>query len=429
MMIQRLIQSRFVRNIVLVAMGTAGAQAITLAFSPLITRLYGPEAYGVLGTFSAVLSIAMPIAALAYPIAIVLPQSDDDSRGIARLSLFLALGISLIIALIVIVAGAPCAQLFDLEPIAGLLLFIPLAMFLNVLQQIMQQWLIRKKQFKVTARVAISQSLILNISKTGLGWIHPTGASLIVLTTLGQALYALQLWLGARRWTPPQDSILRPQQPLPHPKQLALQYRDFPLFRAPQIIINAFAQGLPVLLLASFFGPSIAGFYTLSRSVMAAPAQLLGQSVGNVFFAQIAEAVNHGKNPLPYLNQATFGAFALALIPFGIIMIWGAPIFAFVFGAQWYTAGQYAQWVALWLLFSLAARPVVATIPVLGMQGWFLVLEILFTSLRVAALALGAVVYRNPLYAVAAYTLMSALFYCSLYIMVISRAHRPRKSP
>jgi O-antigen/teichoic acid export membrane protein len=65
-----------VRNVTIVASGTAGAQVITMAFAPLITRLYGPEAFGLLGTFVAILGIVTPLAALTYPIAIVLPKSD-----------------------------------------------------------------------------------------------------------------------------------------------------------------------------------------------------------------------------------------------------------------------------------------------------------------------------------------------------------------
>ena len=70
--IKKLTQSKFIRSVVLVAGGAAGAQAITMAFAPIITRFYGPEAFGLLGTFTAILGIVMPIAALSYPIAIVL---------------------------------------------------------------------------------------------------------------------------------------------------------------------------------------------------------------------------------------------------------------------------------------------------------------------------------------------------------------------
>src|SRR5690606_32133112 len=243
---------------------------------------------------TATLAVVTPITALTYPIAIVLPKKDDDARSIAKLSFLLALCISLIFAAIVLIGEKAIAQLLNLEAIAPYLLLIPLAMFLSSLQQIMQQWLIRKKQFKVSARIAISQSLILNSAKTGMGFVHPAGAVLIVVATLGNALYALQLWLGAKRWSPPVEQIHRPAAPLSNWKEMAYRHRDFPLYRAPQVTINAFSQSFPVLMLAAFFGPATAGFYALGRSVISAPAGLLGNSIGNVFFAQIAEAVNQG---------------------------------------------------------------------------------------------------------------------------------------
>src|SRR5690625_1563414 len=419
-MIKRLLNNSFARNVALVATGTAGAQAITMAFSPIITRLYGPEAFGLLGTFTATLAILTPIAALTYPIAVVLPKKDDDARSIAKLSLLLALTISLTVGIVFLFGDRTIARLLGIEAIAAYLLLIPLAMFSDALKQIMQQWLIRKKQFKISARIAITQSLILNSAKAGVGFVHPAGAALIILATLGHALYATQLWLGARRWTKPEHHIHRPSESLPKLKTLAYQHQDFPLYRAPQVTINAVSQSLPVLMLASFFGPAVAGFYTLSRSVMAAPADLLGNSVGNVFFAQIAEAVNEGKDPRPYLQKATLGALAIATPPFVVIMIWGAPIFSFIFGEQWYTAGQYAQWIAVWLLFSLAARPVIATIPVIGMQGWFLVAEIIFTSLRAALMIAAMFISTDPLITIIIFCIASSCFYITLIYLILS---------
>ncbi|WP_291346906.1 NAD-dependent epimerase/dehydratase family protein [Desulfobacula sp.] len=70
--------------------GTAGAQAIAMVFSPVVTRLYGPEIYGLLGTFLAITSMISPVVALSYPIAIVLPKEDSDAKGIVRLSIYIA---------------------------------------------------------------------------------------------------------------------------------------------------------------------------------------------------------------------------------------------------------------------------------------------------------------------------------------------------
>src|SRR5690625_2213325 len=86
----------FVRNVIILASGTAAAQIITMVLSPIITRLYGPEAFGLMGAFMAIVNIVAPIAALTYPIAIVLPRRDQDAKMIIRLSMLITISISII---------------------------------------------------------------------------------------------------------------------------------------------------------------------------------------------------------------------------------------------------------------------------------------------------------------------------------------------
>lgn len=416
--IKQAFQSNFVRNVILVASGTAGGQAITMAFSPIITRVYGPEAFGLLGTFVATLGIVMPVAALCYPIAIVLPKSDDEARAIAKLSFRVALFIALMLGAVLLFAGKEIATLLGMEALAAFMLLIPLAMFFNALQQIMQQWLIRKEKFQVTARIAVTQSLILNSSKVGVGWFYPTGAVLIVIATLGHALYAIQLWFGAKRWAGEDGRIDKAKESVSLVK-VAREHRDFPYYRAPQVAVNAVSESMPVLMLASFFGPATAGFYSLGRSVLSAPAVLIGTSIGNVFFPKIAEAYNAGENPTGFLNKATLATFFVGLLPFSIIMFFGVWVFEFVFGSQWTVAGQFAQWMAVWVLVSLSARPLIATIPVVKMQGIFLFLEVIYLGLKASALFIAGYIYEDALLAVKLYSLTTASFYVLLYMVTL----------
>ena len=71
-----IMKKKFIRNVVLVVTGTASAQLVTMLLSPIITRLYGPEAYGHMGVFLAIVGVIAPVAALTYPIAIVLPKKE-----------------------------------------------------------------------------------------------------------------------------------------------------------------------------------------------------------------------------------------------------------------------------------------------------------------------------------------------------------------
>ena len=171
--IASLSKSKFVRNVATVATGTAGAQAISIAFSPIITRLYGPDSFGLLGVFMALVAVLAPLAALTYPIAIVLPKEDSDARALGWLSFYIAFSMSSFFAIVIVIWGELLLGLVGLEAIVAYSMLIPIAMFFSAILQIARQWLIRKKQFKVTAKVALYQALIISSIKTGLGFLNP----------------------------------------------------------------------------------------------------------------------------------------------------------------------------------------------------------------------------------------------------------------
>lgn len=403
----------------LVATGTVGAQVITMAFAPIITRMYGPESFGLLGTFTATLSVITPIAALAYPIAIVLPKSDDDAKGIAKLSLRIALFMALTLSIILLFSGDRIAELLGMQAIAAFMLLIPLATFFSALQQIMQQWLIRKKQFKVTARIAVSQSLILNSSKVGLGWFWPVGSVLIILATLGSALYAVQLWFGAKKWADKDGLINEPAEGEVDLKTLAYKYRDFAYYRAPQTFINAFSQSLPVLMLASFFGPASAGFYTIGRTVLGIPSMLVGKAVADVFYPTISEIANRGGYLYRPIFQATLALAAVGVIPYGVVFLFGPSLFSFVFGEEWRVAGEYARWLSAWSYFGFMNRPSVAALAVLNMQRFFLVYEVVSLILRAATLYIGFAILNNDLQAVILFSISGVVLNFALIFITL----------
>src|SRR5690554_6604535 len=106
---------------------------------------------------------------------------------------------AVLLSVIILIFGASLAELLNLQSIVSFLFLIPLAMLFSAFNQILQQWILRKKQFKVTARVAVLQASLLNFAKVGVGWFHPVGAVLIILAAASGALHALLLWLGMRK--------------------------------------------------------------------------------------------------------------------------------------------------------------------------------------------------------------------------------------
>jgi O-antigen/teichoic acid export membrane protein len=421
--LDRVRRSRFARNVAVVATGTAAAQAINMAFAPFITRFYGPEAFGLLGIFMALLVILTPIASLTYPIAIVLPKEDNDAKGIAILSAYIAVAVSSVVALVLILGGEQLLALAGAEAIGTFILLIPLAVLFAAFVQIAQQWLIRKQQFSVTAKVTFLQSFMLNSAKVGFGWFYPSGAVLIALNTAGQTLHAAILAMGVKcaGGLTPTAALVAPN-PKTSLRELALRYRDFPLYRAPQAFLNPLSQSLPVLLLASFFGPAVAGFYSLARTVMAMPSALISASVGNVLYPRIAEAANKGEKLAPMIIKATLILALIGIVPFGTVVAFGPWLFGFVFGAEWVSAGGYAQWLTIWLFAGFINVPSVQALPVLLLLPYFLVYEIASTVLRLAALLLGFYAFASDMVAIALFSSVSVLLNIALIAVAVSKA-------
>lgn len=422
--------SSFVRNVVIIASGTAGAQVIGMAFSPLITRLYGPDAFGLLGTFMAILAIVAPIAALTYPIAIVLPKSDVDAINLAKLSASLALAMATVVALILLLTKNWVTDLFNLEAIGGFLLLIPLVMLFSAFQQILEQCLIRKKQFKITARVSVVQALIISTTKASIGWFYPVGAVLIILLTISGVLNVVLLLLGIRRsasYVASQKTVSNDRKidsQISTLKALAKQYKDFPLYRAPQVLINAFSQSLPVLILASLFSPASAGFYALGNMVMSTPITLIGKSVGDVFYPRITEAVHNREDIFHLILKATLALAVIGFIPFALVTAFGPWLFSFVFGAEWITAGEYARWLAMWLFCGFLNKPSVATIPAIGEQHWLFYYELFSTSTKIIALIIGFYYFRSDIVAIALFCIVGIIAYIYLILRTLFKAKR-----
>lgn len=415
--LKSLFKKKFVKNIFIVASGAAGAQIISLLLSPIITRLYGPEAFGVLGTFTALTRIIIPVAALTYPVAIVLPKSNKNAKSIIKLSFLITIFLSIISFFILIFFNTTIISLFNLEDIKHLVYLIPLVIFFAGLMQIAVQWVIRTNQFLINAKSDFYQALITNLSKVGIGFFYPLASVLVIIQTLSQGIRAILILVFVRRAGYKDNNNNNVEKELTM-KETAKKYYDFPLYRAPEELFSTLSQNLPVLLLTSFFGPAAAGFYNIGRTVLSMPSRLIGKAIGDVFYPRIAEAKNKGEDLNKLIKKATLVLAGVGIIPYGLIIIFGPFLFSFVFGDDWVRAGEYARWIALFSYSTYLNKPAVKSLPVLSAQRFHLLFTIFRAIVRTIALVIGFVVFNNDIVAVALFGIVS--FITNLMLVTIT---------
>jgi O-antigen/teichoic acid export membrane protein len=398
----------FLKNILVLASGAALANVITLLFSLLITRIYSPHEYGYLGVFTSAIYMFSPAVALTLPMAIVLPKKDSEAWVIAKLSLLIASILSALGLLFIILFEAEILGLLNAESLKGFGWLVPVAIFIAAVFQVNEQWQIRNKGYKTLARSLTIRSLFIGVSQSLMGLFKASGSVLIAMYTLGLALQ--NLFLASRIECPLATADDRF-------KTIINRYSDFLLYRAPQVLLNSFSLGAPTMLLASFFGSSVAGFYTISFALLTVPVTLLGKSVGDVFYKEAVDRVNSGRSLCDLLLRTTRHLTLLGLLPFGVLALLGPDIFSILYGYDWRAAGEFAQWISLWLFMLLASRPAIAAIPVLGLQAQLLMHEVVSIAIRIGAIYLG-VIEESPINSIMYLSISNAILYGSLIVYV-----------
>lgn len=340
-MLSRLLpKSAYARNIITLMTGTGLAQAIPIAASPLLTRLYSPGEFGVFALFTALVTVMVVWVTGRYELAILLPKLDRDAIHIVVLAIFLSFFISLLLSVAFFFYGKDIANLFDAPELEYWLFLIPVSSCLMGIYQSLNYWSNRKGQYK---RLAISRTIqSAGISAVQLGngyWLGSTAGGLIGGRIIGQSLAVAVL--GSSIWREDKSLLLRVK--VRRVIQLAKKYKDFPRFLVFAHTLNSASFQMPVMLLSVFFGASSAGFYTLTQQVLSAPMILIAGALGDVFRQEASQTYIHQGSCQAIYEKTFKKLFLISLLPFLVFFIVAPDLFSFVFGEQWRIAGKYAQ--------------------------------------------------------------------------------------
>ncbi|EKE30738.1 O-antigen and teichoic acid-like export protein [Salimicrobium jeotgali] len=420
----RISRKSFVRNVAIVASGTASAQVIMVVSSQFLTRIYGPEAFGMFGVYSSIIAIITPVAALTYPVAVVLPKSKETAMDLMRLSFYITLLVTMITAVFLMLFNDMVVSAFNLEEVASFLYCLPLVIFFTGCLQIIEQWLIRNDQFKITARATLGQTAIIQTGMVGAGLFNPLAAILILFTSMNQALRSFIMMVGAGYFKPVKVISFLTEINVQKMQKLAKRYYDFPVFRSPQLLLNGFSQGFPVLMLSSFFSPVAAGYYAIGRMALDMPTNLIGKAISDVLYPRISRGANNFEKITPILLKATAMMGGIGLLPFGLVILIGPWLFELVFGEGWSMAGEYAVWIAVWGWTRFLRAPSVSTLPVLSAQGFHLGFTICSLIVRISAMFAGYRIFGDDLTAVAWFCISGAFMNIRLVFITWKRTRR-----
>ena len=140
-------------------------------------------------------------------------------------------------------------------------------------------------------------------------------------------------------------------------------------------------------------------------------------------------AIDHqGGKLLPLYIKTTLGLFVIAFFPSVVLFIWSPQIFAWVFGSQWYAAGEFARWLVLWLIVGFCNLPSALFGRILRQQKKLFFYELVSLAAATAALV-GGGYFMKPINTVILYSVvggsMNAFLIFWIYTLLKSDVSRP----
>lgn len=354
-------KSDFASNVLTLMTGTTVAQAIPIAISPILTRIYTPADFGLFALFIAISSIFGSIANGRYELAIMLPRKDEDAINIFALGFIITSTISSVLLIIIILFNDYFVRLLDNEDIEIWLYFIPFSVFFIGIYNILNYFNNRKKNYKDISRALILKSIILSIIQLSIGFLKNGASGLISGEILSRMFSNMKLLKNIIN-----DKLLLSKISVLKIIALAKKYKDFPKFSMWAILANTLSSHLISILISIYYNIITLGFYSLSERLLGAPIALIGKSISQVFFQEAVQENKHTgtikKTFISSLKKLLIVGFPIFLVLFFIV----EDLFAFIFGEKWRIAGEYSQYLIILFFARFLVSPLTMVPIILG---------------------------------------------------------------
>lgn len=390
-------KNSFAQGVSVLVGGTVSAQALMVLASPILTRLYSPEDFGLLAVYGSILIFFTVIASLRYELAIPITEKDCEALNLVKISIVLVFIISFISILFVYFLGEYLAIKVNKPQLEFYLWLLPLGIMTIGLYNTFNYWSLRNRKFKTIAKTKFAQSVVSLLVQ--FSCFKLSALALILGQISGQAFGTSSL---------SKSTILSPdfrKWDIKSLKKTIIKYKKFPIFSTWEGLINAAGTQLPPLFFALLFSANAAGLYMLANRVLATPMALIGGAVANVFLTNAADAYRNNK--LYMIFEAVYTKLVYIVMPIMLVLIIDAPqLFSLVFGQDWKDAGEIARWLTPWLSTVFIASPLSTLFSVVDKQKQGMYFQCIMLLFRIVGISIGFY-YKDLILAIALFSLLS----------------------
>ncbi len=411
-------RGEFVSNVRRLLGATATGQLIGVALVPIVSRIFAPSEFGLATSVLAVANTLSTFSSLRYQQAIIIAEDQGEAETVLRLAVLIALLLTAVELLAVLISQGLFADSISewLQGQAGLLYAAPIVGLLTGLTLVLKAWQIRSKGFRRIGGAAIVVGASVPLTRISLGLsAGATAGALIAGTGLG--LVAQIAVLGTAKLRAACRGTLAEIRS-GRLWSTARQYRDFPLFSAPEALLHNVSNTLPIYVLGFIYEPAVVGFYVMATRLVRLPVDALSQSVRQVYFQKSTELKSRGRDEISAFFKITGVLFVAGLIPFTVLGLYAEDLFRLFLGDRWGTAGAYTSVLVMWIFAGFVAVPSQVVFVTYRQQARWLRFQIALLLLRVGVFVVGYLLGIEALPLIALFAVTGGLF--NVFIMFIA---------
>lgn len=359
------------KSVAVVLRGSIAAQLIAILVLPILTRTLSSEAFGEVQLFQAILAVLLVVVTLRFDVALLNAEEGDEARAVLRLCLLANFLVAGLVAVAIAAAMLLHWPAFAMRVPFSLWL-LPIGLLIAGIGQSFTYLATRQADFAPSSNSKIMQSVGYAATALGIGATAPSSITLILADIAGRV--AQTAFLGF--WAIRRAADLFRSVPRQKIMAAAIRYREFPLVSIPGGLLNAAGSALAPLLVFVIYGAATTGQFGIADRSLGLPVGLVVLATSQVYSAQFSRAWRARSGDIRRQFWQLIGVmFALGIVPFAVVMAIGPTLFAFVFGAQWETAGQYARIMAPVYLAAFTMGPVNMTLVLMERQRFQLAWE------------------------------------------------------
>ncbi len=395
--------SLFIKNVSQLLASSAMAQLITIFVTIFIARIYTPENFSDFGIFTASIALMLTFGTGRLDLALIQVDKKEELSSIlsnAILLLLISSSMLLVFTLFVYDFGLNLISIF----------FIFFGLILTGLTQIYSNLFSSLERYSEIGKFRIVTSITFGISALILGEIENLREYGLLFSTCIAQLLCLIFFI---KGTDVKFSI----QKYEDFKSTIIEYKDYWSLDTLSSLMNTFGRQLPLLIFPSLLGQTIAGYYFFAQRIVAAPVNLIANSVGNVFRKQATREYQKEGSFKKIFIFTFIRLFIICSLGLFLVLIFlDEDLIIILFGDEWAGMLDILFLVIIFYSFKFIISPLTYSFYILRRLHWNLIGQFFYLFLLFTPIYIGYKMNLDPLLIVAFHVLGAIIAYSGYLI-------------